>query len=288
MIVNYNTRALLRRCLETVFASAGVTFCVCVVDNASADGSAAMVAADFPQVLLIANADNPGYPTANNQGLRALGFGEGVVGAPCRHALLLNPDTEVPPTAFAEVVQFIDAHPAVGVVGPKLVRPDGSLDRACRRSFPTLAVAFYHIVGLSRLFPRSRRFARYNLTYLDPDQMAEVDSVVGAFMLVRGAALAQVGLLDEAFFMYGEDLDWAYRIKAADWQVIYYPAVTVLHVKRAASRQNPHSRVAFWRAMEIFYRKHYAEDTPRMLHALVILTLRILTWMTQLRVRWQR
>lgn len=288
VIVNYNTKTLLRRCLETVFASEGVTFRVCVVDNASTDGSAAMTAAEFPQVLLIANSDNPGYPTANNQGLQALGFAIGQPNTECRHALLLNPDTELPPDALARVVHFLDAHPEIGVVGPKLLRPDGSLDRACRRSFPTVEVSFYQMVGLARLFPNSRRFARYNLTYLDPDQSAEVDSVVGAFMLVRGAAVAKVGLLDESFFMYGEDLDWAFRIKAAGWKVYYYPEVTVLHVKRAASRQNPQSRVAFWRAMEIFYRKHYAAQTALPIHWAVIGGVRLAAWVTQLRVNLQR
>jgi hypothetical protein len=131
-------------------------------------------------------------------------------------------------------------------------------------------VSFYRLTGLSRLFPNSRRFGRYNLTYLDPDRAYEVDSVVGAFMLVRHAAIAKVGLLDDAFFMYGEDLDWAYRIKAAGWKVYYYPEITVLHVKRAASRHSPRAQVEFWRAMEIFYRKHYAEHTPPWLHFLII------------------
>lgn len=273
VIVSYNTRELLRRCLETVYANEGVTFQVCVVDNASPDGSAAMVAQAFPQALLIANADNPGYPAANNQGLRQLGFTGAATTAP-RYALLLNPDTELPPDALAQVVALMDARPAVGVLGPKLVRPDGSLDLACRRSFPSPEVSFYRMVGLARLFPRSRRFGRYNLTYLDPDQEAEVDSVVGAFMLVRREAIAQVGLLDDTFFMYGEDLDWAFRIKQAGWRVLYTPQVTVLHVKRAASRHSPRARLEFWRAMEIFYRKHYAATTSKPVHYLILAAIR--------------
>lgn len=274
VIVSYNTRELLRRCLETVYASVGLTFQVCVVDNASPDGSAAMVAQDFPQVLLIANPDNPGYPTANNQGLRLLGF-EGDCAAAPRYALLLNPDTEVPPDALAQVLTIMDARPEFGVLGPKLVRPDGSLDLACRRSFPSPEVSFYRMAGLSRLFPRSRRFGRYNLTYLDPDQEAEVDSVVGAFMLVRREAIARVGLLDDTFFMYGEDLDWAFRIKQAGWRVLYAPQVTVLHVKRAASRHSPRARIEFWRAMEIFYRKHYEAETSPVMHGLILTAIRV-------------
>jgi N-acetylglucosaminyl-diphospho-decaprenol L-rhamnosyltransferase len=200
----------------------------------------------------------------------SLGFaGEHPSGAP-RYALLLNPDTEVPPDALGRVVAFADADAEIGVLGPKLVRPDGSLDLACRRSFPTPELSAYRMLGLSRLFPHSRRFGRYNLTYLDADVTAEVDSVVGAFMLVRREALDQVGLLDEAFFMYGEDLDWAFRIKAAGWKVVYYPGVTVLHVKRASSRQSPRAQVEFWRSMEIFYRKHYAAETPWLIHVAVL------------------
>lgn len=271
VIVSYNVRELLRRCLETVFASeGGVSFAVAVVDNASTDGSVEMVRAEFPQVDVIANLDNVGYPAANNQGLRLLGID---APEPPRYALLLNPDTEVPSTCFAHCIRYMDAHPDVGVMGPKLVLPNGELDWACRRSFPSPSVSLYRMLGLSRLFPRSRRFGRYNMTFLDVDELAEVDSVVGAFMLVRTAAIEQVGLLDETFWMYGEDLDWAKRIKDAGWKVVYNPAVTVLHVKRASSKQNPRAQIEFYRAMPIFYFKHYRRDTPFWLHWIIILGL---------------
>ena len=284
IIVNYNTRELLHRCLETVFASQGLTFRVCVVDNASTDGSVALVTRAFPQVLLLENEENLGYPAANNQGLQALGFEQQGETVP-RYALLLNPDTEVPPNGLAQMVAFMDDHPQAGAAGPKLVQPDGSLDLACRRSFPSPEVSFYRVIGLARLFPKSHRFGRYNLTYLDPDQEAEVDSVVGAYMQVRRETIWQVGLLDDSFFMYGEDLDWAYRIKAAGWKVYYYPQVTVLHVKRAASRHSARAQVEFWRAMEIFYRKHYEAETPRWLHALIIGAVRTKLHWTHWRVR---
>jgi len=284
IIVNYNTRELLHRCLETVFASQGLTFRVCVVDNASTDGSVALVTRAFPQVLLLENEENLGYPAANNQGLQALGFEQQGETVP-RYALLLNPDTEVPPDGLAQMVAFMDDHPQAGAAGPKLVQPDGSLDLACRRSFPSPEVSFYRVIGLARLFPKSHRFGRYNLTYLDPDQEAEVDSVVGAYMQVRRETIWQVGLLDDSFFMYGEDLDWAYRIKAAGWKVYYYPQVTVLHVKRAASRHSARAQVEFWRAMEIFYRKHYETETPRWLHALIIGAVRTKLHWTHWRVR---
>jgi N-acetylglucosaminyl-diphospho-decaprenol L-rhamnosyltransferase len=270
VIVNYNVRDLLRTCLQTVLASEGVTYAVIVVDNASTDDSVAMVRAEFPQVQVIANQENVGYPAANNQGLRALGV-LNEQDAP-RYALLLNPDTELPPDGLAYFVRYMDdpANAKVGVVGPKLLLPNGELDWACRRGFPTPEVSMYRMLGLSRLFPRSRRFGRYNMTFYEVDELCEVDAVVGAFMMVRTAVLPTVGLLDETFWMYGEDLDWAKRIKDAGWQVIYNPAITVLHVKRASSKQNPRAQIEFYRAMPIFYYKHYYQQTPLWLHWLVI------------------
>ncbi len=286
IIANYNTRDKLRDCLASIAGSQGDLACeTWVVDNASGDGSAAMVRQEFPDVRVIASPVNGGFAYANNLGLRAAGFpptGDEAprsaremanllpAGAPHsglpRYALLLNPDTVLPPTALREMVAYLDGRPEIGAAGPRLVRADGSLDLACRRSFPTPEVSFYRMVGLSRLFPRSRRFGRYNLTYLDPDQEAEVDSVVGAFMMVRREAIQDAGLLDERFFMYGEDLDWALRIRQAGWKIYYNPNVTVLHYKRAASAGDQRANFEFYRAMYLFYEKHYAADTPFWLH----------------------
>lgn len=279
VIVNHDTRALLLACLESLYAGGleGLTAHVIVVDNASTDGSADAVRAAFPQVRLDAGRDNVGYAAANNRGLRAVGFAEPLepetVERTARHALLLNPDTVVPHGALRGLVAALEAEADLGAVGPKLVLPDGSLDLACRRSFPTPEVSLYRFLGLARLRPRSRRFARYNLTYLDPDEPADVDSVVGACMLVRGEAVDDVGLLDERFWMYGEDLDWALRMRRAGWRVAYRPAVVVHHVKRAASRGSARARYEFQRAMWLFYRKHYAASTSRPVHAAVMLGL---------------
>lgn len=263
VIVNYNTKALLRDCLRSVLDSRGLNgLDVIVVDNASTDGSADMVREEFPQVRLIASPVNGGYSYANNLGLRAA--------QPSRYYLLLNPDTVVPPSALADMVAYMDSRPDAGVAGPRLVLADGSLDLACRRGFPAPMVSLYRLSGLSRLFPKSTRFGRYNMTFLDPDDEAEVDSVVGAFMMVRAEAMEQAGLLDETFFMYGEDLDWAYRIRQKGWKVYYNPAVTVLHYKRAASRHSRRAQFEFQRAMYIFYRKHYAATTNRILHVLIL------------------
>jgi len=248
-----------------------------------------MVGKEFPQVRLIESEVNGGYAYANNLGLRAFGFAqtsdEKLSESTPRYALLLNPDTLLPPSALQEMLDFMEAHPEAGVAGPRLVLADGSLDLACRRSFPSPEVSLYRMVGLSKLFPKSRRFGRYNLTYLDPDKVAEVDSVVGAFMLVRAEVLKQVRLLDESFFMYGEDLDWAYRIKKADWKVYYNPQVTVLHYKRAASQHSRKADYEFYRAMHIFYHKHYAATTPLWLHWLVLGGIALQGWLAVLSSR---
>ncbi len=301
IIVNWNTRDLLRECLKSLAASdPSVRQRVIVVDNASSDGSADMVRAEFPAVEVIANPVNGGFAQANNLGLKALGFvpqpppqippPQGGRGLPSgvspslpvgeeaggrgesvpRYALLLNPDTVVPPDGLRMLIDRAEADPKIGGIGPRLVMLDGKLDLACRRSFPTPEVSLWRMTGLSKLFPKSRLFGRYNMTYLDEHLETEVDCVVGAFMMVRRAAIDQVGLLDESFWMYGEDIDWAFRIKQAGWKILYYPRVTVLHVKRAASRQNPRTRLEFQRASLIFYRKHYAATTPRLLHLAVL------------------
>lgn len=298
VILNWNTRDLLRACLKSVLAAHGIEhYRVCVVDNASSDGSAEMVRAEFPQVLLIASSRNDGYAAGNNLGLKALGFADvaqksqsPITPNPStpHYALLLNPDTVLPENALVQMVGYMQAHPQCGVAGPKIVLPDGSLDLACRRSFPTPEVSFYRLTGLSKLFPKSKLFGRYNLTYLSPDEETEVDSVVGAFMLVRGAAIAQAGLLDEKFFMYGEDLDWALRIKQHGWQVRYTPQVTILHVKRAASRRSHKAQIAFHEAMLYFYHKHYARRTNPVVGGLVVLGIRLNLFLTTWREKFTR
>lgn len=256
MIVSYNVAGMLRDCLRSLRHDLELLSAeVFVVDNASADGSADMVEAEFPWVTLIRNEENRGFGAANNQALRL---------ARGRYLLMLNPDTWVPPRALVEMVAFMDRRPDVGAAGPRLIRADGSLDLACRRTFPSPEVAFYRLSGLARLFPHSPRFARYNLLDTDPRDSMEVDSVVGAFMMVRKSVADRVGLLDEAFSMYGEDLDWAYRIKEAGHLVWYHGPVVVLHYKGESSRQRSDQALRwFYDAMHVFYRKHYEATRPR-------------------------
>lgn len=274
IIVNYKTKDLLRDCLRSIYDSQGnFRLDVCVVDNASGDDSVMMVRNEFPQVTVIEQAVNQGYAFANNLGLRHVGFqdksGAEAVNA-ADFALLLNPDTLLPPHALADMIAFMEARPDCGAAGAKLVRADGSLDKACRRSFPTPEVSFWCLTGLSFLFPKHRRFGRYNLTYIDENETIEVDSVVGAFMMMRGAALLDAGLLDEDFFMYGEDLDLAYRLKACGWKIWYNAAVTVLHYKGASSKQrSSQSIINFYDAMRIFHQKHYADSLASPLNWLI-------------------
>lgn len=305
IIVNYNTSDLLDTCLGSVYSSdTTFRFHVIVVDNLSTDGSKEMVALRYPQATLVSSDRNGGFGYANNLALRWLGSladlpspgghrealhlsgperyrqpsreiagtGSSELTFPCDYVLFLNPDTVVPPDAFEMTVRFLEAHANAGVVGPKVVKMDGTLDLACRRSFPTPSSSFFKLTGLSKLLPRHRLVARYNLTYLSDDATAEVDSVMGAYMLVRSRALSQAGLFDERFFMYGEDLDLAYRLKHLDWRVYYYPVVQVLHHKGASSRkQSDRSIREFYRAMHVFYRKHYAASHPGVINAVITL-----------------
>ena len=257
VIVNYKVRDLLRDCLRSLEHDLGENTGqlkgeVWVVDNASGDGSVEMIEAEFPQVKVIASSWNRGYGAANNLAIRQ---------ATGRYLLILNPDTQLPPGAIIDTIAEMERRPDIGALGPKLIRADGTLDRACRRSFPSPEVAFYRLFGLARLFPNHPRFAAYNLLNVDEDTALDVDSVCGAYMLLRREVVERVGMFDEAFRMYGEDLDWAYRIKEAGWRVRYHPAVTVLHLKGRSSRQRPVSSIrAFYDAMRIFYDKHYARQ----------------------------
>jgi len=250
VVVTHDVRDLLRNCLRSIYrGKVPFAFEVCVVDTGS-DGSAAMVRAEFPAAEVIEAPHNPGFSAANNLGLRRAN------GAYC---LLLNPDTVLPPDALARLVAKLDAEPEVGMLGPKLVRGDGSLDRACRRSFPTPLNAAYHFLRLPRLAPQSARFGAYNLTYRDPDAEYDVDAISAACILIRRSVLEQTGLLDETYWMYGEDIDLCWRSKARGWRTRYYPQVVVQHLKGQSSKaRSLRCTYEFFRAMHLFYRKHYA------------------------------
>jgi GT2 family glycosyltransferase/lipopolysaccharide/colanic/teichoic acid biosynthesis glycosyltransferase len=213
-----------------------------------------MVRQEFPEVQLIANRENVGFAAANNQALRQ---------ARGRLVVLLNPDTVVQEDTFAAIRDFMDAHPGTGMVGCKVLNPDGTLQLACRRSFPTPWIAFTRLSGLSRLFPKSRWFGRYNLTYLPEDEISEVEAISGSFMAVRREALAKVGMLDEAFFLYGEDLDWCFRMRQSGWKIHYFPGTQIVHFKGESAKQSGLDNLRlFYQAMGLFVRKHFRPDSP--------------------------
>lgn len=262
IIINYNTCELTLNCLKSVYDSqTKYTYEVIVVDNNSHDDSVKEIENRYPDVRLICNKENLGFSKANNQGIRM---------AKGRYILLLNSDTIVEKHTFQQMLELMDQKPDLGAAGCKVVLPDGSLDKACRRGFPTPSASFYYAFGIAKLFPDNPRFNQYQLSYLDPDEEYPVDCLVGAFMMVRREAIEQVGLLDEQFFMYGEDIDWCYRIKQAGWKNYYYPRTSITHYKGASSRKKPFKIIyEFHRAMYLFHKKHYQKKYSIFTNALV-------------------
>ncbi len=250
IIVNFNVRDFLSQTLRSVRkATQSIPSEIIVVDNHSSDGSSEIVEREFPEVLLLKNSENVGFARANNQALEQ---------ARGKFLVLLNPDTIVQEDTFQTLIRFFDNHPDAGMAGCKILNPDGTLQLACRRSFPTPWVAFTKLVGLSKLFPGSKLFGRYNLTYLNPEQITEVDAISGSFMMLRREVYRQVGPLDERFFMYGEDLDWCYRVKQAQWKIYYVPETKIIHYKGTSSgKSQKDTLLMFYRAMLQFVQKHF-------------------------------
>ena len=257
IIVNYNVKHFLEQALLSVRrASRGLEVEVWVVDNNSVDDSVPMVREKFPEVQLIANQHNPGFSTANNQAIRQ---------SSGKYVLLLNPDTVVEEDTFEKCIAFMDAHPEAGGLGVRMIDGSGKFLPESKRGFPTPWVAFCKTVGLSRLFPRSRLFNHYHLGYLGEHEVREVEVLAGAFMLLRHSALDEIGLLDEAFFMYGEDIDLSYRILQAGYKNYYFPEATIIHYKGESTKKGSLNYVkAFYTAMIIFARKHFRGDKARL------------------------
>lgn len=251
IIVNYNVRYFLEQCLHSVRrAVQGLDAEIFVADNASTDGSTEMVHESFPEVQLISNTANLGFSKANNQAIRK---------SKGDYVLLLNPDTVVEEDTFRKVCAFMDSHPDAGGLGVYMIDGKGNFLPESKRGLPTPAVAFYKISGLSALFPQSKTFGKYHLGYLDKDQTHEVEVLSGAFMLMRRTALDKVGLLDEDYFMYGEDIDLSYRILKGGYKNYYYPGTRIIHYKGESTKKSSVNYVfVFYRAMVIFAKKHFA------------------------------
>jgi GT2 family glycosyltransferase len=263
VIVSHGAEGLLRRCLESLRAHPprSAAMRVTVVDSGSPDGTPDMVEREFPEVRL-ERRGNIGFSAANNLVLR-----EGGAGA----VLLLNPDTEVYEGTLDTCLARLAADPAIGMVGAKLVREDGELDHAAKRSFPTPLAALAHFTGIVRGAGAGASLSQYRATHLSEDDPGEVDAVNGAFMLCRAETIAQVGLLDEGYWLYMEDLDWCHRFWDAGWKVFYEPAAVALHVKggSSAKRRAPKQEIAFHRGMGRFYRRFDAPASNPLLNLAV-------------------
>lgn len=266
VIVNYNVEHFLEQCLLSVRkASKGLQVETYVVDNISIDGSVDMVKGKFPEVILIENKDNVGFSKANNQAMR-IAKGE--------YVLLLNPDTVVEEDTFSKVVGFMDNHPDAGGLGVKMIDGKGVFLPESKRGLPTPSVAFYKIFGLSTLFPKSKKFGRYHLGYLGKEDVNEIEILSGAFMLMRKTALDKVGLLDEAFFMYGEDIDLSYRIILGGFKNYYYPETQIIHYKGESTKKSSVNYVfVFYNAMIIFAKKHFSVKNAKTFSVLIKLAI---------------
>jgi len=287
IIVSYSTESFLSKCLLAVrkYPSKKYTSEVIVVDNDSQDGSVAMVKKEFPQVQLIENKENVGFSRANNRGIS---------NAQGRYVLFLNSDTEIEETTLDTMISFMDTHARVGAATCKVVMPNGKIDDASHRGFPTLWNAFCHFSGFSKVFPHSMTFNGYNLAWKHLDTIHSIEALAGAFMIVRKEAGEQVHWWDEDYFFYGEDLEFCYMLKEYGWEVYYVPTTKILHYKgvsggikgvsqkvtTASKETKKRATLARFNAMRIFYRKHYMQQYPVMINWLVMKAIDTKLWLT--------
>ncbi len=281
IIVNYNVKYFLEQCLKSVqVAGEGIDMEVFVVDNNSVDGSQDMVRTSFPEVRLIANKDNVGFSRANNQAIRQ---------SSGKYVLLLNPDTVVEKDTFIKCIDYMNRQPDAGGLGVKMIDGQGKFLPESKRGLPTPTVAFHKITGLSKLFPRSKTFNRYHLGYLDRDEINEVEVLSGAFMLMRRETLDKVGLLDEDYFMYGEDIDLSYRITKGGYKNIYFPETRIIHYKGESTKKRSANYVfTFYNAMIIFARKHFSNRHARIFSFLINMAIYLRAGMALMNRFWQK
>jgi O-antigen biosynthesis protein len=253
IIVSYNVRYFLEQCLLSVRkASENIDCEIFVVDNNSTDGSCSMVKSEFPEVKLIMNNTNRGFSAANNQALEQ---------ASGHFFLLLNPDTIVEENTFKSCISFMHSHPDAGAAGVRMINGRGRLLPESKRALPTPRTALFRLSGLSFVFPKSRLFNRYYLGHLDNLETTKADIISGAFMFLRREAVIKTGQLDEDFFMYGEDIDYSYRLQKAGYNNYYYPEIKIIHYKgQSTKKENLNVLVNFYRSMMIFVRKHFSND----------------------------
>jgi GT2 family glycosyltransferase len=261
LVVSHNTKDLLLQCLQAFFATADIPVEAVVVDNDSSDGSAAAVTDEFPQATVLVQSKNLGYGRAANIGLeRCQG----------RFILLLGSDVTVDLLTVGKLADFLLTRPDAGAVGPRVLLPDGGLDPDSRRAFPVPSTLFYRTVGLSRLFPRSPRFGRYNMGHLPETEVHEMDAGTGACLMLRAAALDRVGFFDPRYFMFGEDIDLCYRLRLGGWKVFYLPTASAMHhITPDAPEQQRLMEYERHRSMWTYHFKHHAEDVSAFGNGLV-------------------
>lgn len=281
IIVNYNVEYFLDQCLSSVRkAMENIDGEVFVVDNDSIDGSNNMVKNKYHEVKLIANKKNVGFSVANNQGIKK-STGE--------YVLLLNPDTVVEHDTFEKVIAFMDGHPDAGALGVKMLDGSGNFLPESKRGLPTPSTAFYKMFGLSSLFPHSKRFARYHLGHLDNNKIHKVEILPGAFMMLRKKVLDETGLLDESFFMYGEDIDLSYRIIKAGYSNYYYPDTRIIHYKGESTKKGSVNYVlVFYNAMVIFAKKHFTQKNARLFTFLINIAIYFRAFIALLTRLWDK
>jgi GT2 family glycosyltransferase len=262
IIVNYNVAFFLEQCLNSCLKAAEhAALELIVIDNNSVDGSEEMMREKFPEITYIFNKENVGFSKANNQGMRI---------AKGKYVLLLNPDTVVEEFTFRKTIDFMNAHPEAGGLGVRMLDGRGKFLPESKRGLPTPAVAFYKIFGLSSVFPKSRIFGKYHLGYLNEHETHEIEILSGAFMLMRKSVLDEIGLLDEAFFMYGEDIDLSYRIVKAGHKNYYFPDTKIIHYKGESTKKSSVNYVfVFYRAMIIFAQKHFSQNNAKLFSFLI-------------------
>ena len=259
IVVNYRTYKLTKQTIESIISSKhDFSYKIFLVDNASNDGSIEKLERDFSieidndLIEIIQSAENLGFAYANNLALNEIDS---------EYVLLLNSDTVVLDDCLEQCINYIKSDEEIGALGCRVCLPNGDLDKACRRSFPDVIVSFYRLSGLSRLFPNSKRFNKYNMDYLDDDGIYSIDCIVGAFMLLKNSVIHEIGFLDDNFFMYGEDIDWCYRIKEAGFKIIYYGKSKIIHYKGSSSKKQKSKLIYhFYHSMYLFYNKHYKKE----------------------------
>lgn len=291
IILNYNTKDLLRQCLQSIYASNHQPYIleIIVVDNASNDSSSKMVKKEFPLAKLVVNQKNLGFAAGNNVGIKK---------SSGRYVLLLNPDTIAQSDTLKTMIDFMDRHPKTGAASCRVELANGKLDHACHRGFPTPWNALAYFSGLAKIFPKAKFFTGYTLNHLPLSKNHEVDSVCGAFLMVRREAGKEIDWLDEDYFWYGEDLDFCYRLKQKGWQVMFIPQTKIIHYKGAASGVKKHSQKmatatkatkirsikASTEVMRIFFKKHYQKKYPRPIYWLVMRAVDLLEKISLLRL----